>query len=50
MGESLEGTRKKKNKIERSWEVLSEKGSERVLEPWGAGVLGARVLESILVL
>ena len=32
MGESLEGTRKK-NKIERSWEVLSEKGSERVLEP-----------------
>ena len=27
-----------KKKIERSWEVLSKKGSERVLEPWGAGV------------
>ena len=31
MGESWKEQERKK--IERSWEVLSEKGSERVLEP-----------------
>ena len=37
---------KKLKNIERTWEVLSENGSERVLEPWGVGVLGAGVLDA----
>ena len=39
-----------KKKIGKRWEVLSEKGRERVLEPWVVGMLGAEMLKSNLVL